>query len=123
MKRMATIDFSKGRGFGPIAPGLPVDFLKSEDKTTVLTTIAMLFTNSDPMRTNTFGQAVALLALYAAGARVALDDAQYDQLVDKAAEYESIQRAPIHGHEQNAEFALYVLRAAAERARIDGLVA
>jgi hypothetical protein len=117
----ATIDFSMGRGFGLIGRGLPADFLKGE-KTVVLSTIAMLFTNANPMRCNTYGQSLSMLALYAAGAQVALTDDQYEQLVDKAAEYEAIQRAPIHGHEQNAEFALYVLKHAAERARSEGLV-
>jgi hypothetical protein len=117
----ATIDFEKGRGFGPIGVGLPANFLKGE-KTVVLTTIAMLFTHANPMRSNTYGQAIAMLALYAAGAQVALTSEQHEMLVDKAAEYESIQRAPIHGHEQNAEFALYVLKHAAERARTEGLI-
>src|SRR3982750_2189441 len=99
----ATIDFGKGRGFGPIGRGLPADFLKG-GKTVVLTTIAMLFTNASALRCNSFGQSISMLALYAAGAQVALTDAQYEQLVDFAAEYEAIQRAPIHGHEQNAEF-------------------
>lgn len=98
-----SVDFERGRGFGSMATGLPADYL-SGGRVTVLSTIAALYLHPDPARANASSQAVAMLALYGAGARVRLTPEQFLQLDSVAEEYESIMRGrtqPGHADNQN----------------------
>ena len=117
----AILDFDMGRGFGPLGAGLPADFLSVTDPVTALTTIAAVFSHPDPTRVNTYTQAVAMLALYGAGARVTLTGAQYGELDEVVEQYESIMKAPKHGHPGNEAMAHFVRLHAAKRANLENL--
>jgi len=113
-KTLVSIDFEKGRGFGSMGIGLPEDYL-SGDRVTVLSTVAAIFLHPDPALANEFSQAVAMLALYGAGAAVKLSAEQYMQLETVAEEYQAIMRAPDHGNKSNENLADCVRRYAEQR--------
>lgn len=109
------VDFEKGRGFGPMATGLPADYL-SGDRVTVLSTLAALYLHPDPARANESSQAVAMLALYGAGARVKLTPEQFLHLDSVAEEYEAIMRGRTQpGHADNENLVNAVRRYAEQR--------
>jgi len=143
--RLATLNFEVGRCFGPVGVGLPANFLDGDPLHTTavlafegaeqsafnrlshrqLTTLAFLYTHPNPMRCNSWGQALAVLALYGAGAQVSLEPEQYRWLDDQVEEYESIMRsseAPQHAQAGNEAFAAYIRRHGRERAREDRLL-
>jgi hypothetical protein len=110
-----SVDFETGRGFGAMATGLPAEYL-SGDRVTVLSTIAALYLHPDPARANEWSQAVAMLALYGAGARVKLTPEQYLQLDSVAEEYEAIMRGRTQpGHADNENLVNAVRRYAEQR--------
>src|SRR5262249_20069379 len=113
-KNLVAIDFEKGRGFGPMGSGLPEDYLAG-DRVTVLSTIAAIYLHPDPTRANTMSQAVALLALYGAGARVKLTAEQYMQLESEAEEYQAIMRSGLPGYKSNESLVDCVRRYAEQR--------
>jgi hypothetical protein len=112
-KGKAQVDFNSSRGFGLMGVGLPDDFLTAPDPRTALATIAFVYTHPDPTRVNSYGQAMATLALYGAGSKVFLTTEQYSELDGKVAEYDAIMRAPGHGHPRNEAFAAFVRAQAA----------
>lgn len=108
------IDFEKGRGFGPMGTGLP-DTYVSGDRVTVLSTIAAIYLHPDPARATEWTQAVAMLALYGAGAKVQLTAEQYMQLETVAEEYEAIMRSGLPGYKSNENLANAARRYAEQR--------
>jgi len=118
----ARLDFESGRGFGPVGTDLPEAFL-DWGRACVLNTIALLFTHPNPMRVNKPCQAVAVLALYGAGALVDLTKQQYRRLETVVREYESYMRAPApHDQPGNESFARFARRAAERRAKSEGII-
>lgn len=117
-KGKAQVDFTVGRGFGQMGAGLPGSFLAETDTATALLTIAFVYNHPNPLRVNTYGQAMSVLALYGAGVPVAIDALAYEALVDTVEEYRSIMRAPEpHGKPVNEAFAAFVLKHAEARFR------
>jgi hypothetical protein len=119
VKGKAIVDFETGRGFGDVSTGLPEDFLEG-DKQTVLVTIATIFTHPNPMSLTMEAQAVAYLALFAAGAQVALTKQQFRQLERRVETYESWMRGI--SRQRNEAFAAYVRKHAVRRAKAAGII-
>lgn len=121
----AVVDFSEGRGFGAMGAGLPANFLTLEPMM-VCGTIAALYHNpSDEdgaRRTNKHSRAVVQLALYAGGFAVGLSKQQFRQLERAVRGYAGVMEAPQYATSKNLDFARYVLRHAAKRAKEEGLI-
>ena len=116
---MAVVDFENGRGFGPMAAGLTTDFLQGNKKA-VLTTIAFLFTHPNPLRVNTYCQAITMLALFASGALVSLTKQQFRRLERTVKDYESYMRGL--AQPLNESLAAYVRKQSVRRAKTVGII-
>jgi hypothetical protein len=119
---LAEVDFTVGRGYGPLGIGLPSDFDATAPKQTRLVTYAALFAHSTPRLTNQRSQAVVYLALYAAGARIALNKQQFRLLERRVKGYiEQVSSGHFAGLAAG-KHAHYVLNHARRRARKAGLI-
>jgi hypothetical protein len=119
------VDFSTSRGFGPMGVGLPTNFL-TFDRQMVCGTIAALYHNpiddDGERRTTKHSRAMTQLALYAGGFSVTLTKQQFRQLERAVRGYASAMEAPTYITTNNLGFARYVLRHAANRAKVEKLI-
>lgn len=118
---LAEVDFNAGRGYGELGNGLPADFDATASQYERLVTYAALFAHRKMGPTNRRAQAIVCLALYAAGADVALTHDQFRILERVVRQYLRDMRLPKHGVPVNGDRAHYVLSMARRRARKEGV--
>lgn len=103
-----------GKETEPVADNLNEDIL-SGDPDTALTTIAFLFGNVTPLRLSAFGVRTAMLALYAAGARITLTRAELWELSAAPQRYADIFSLPEYNGVLNGKLVKFVLNRAKQR--------
>ncbi len=114
-------DFDGEPGKDSMGIGLPRDFLKGEPAH-VCATIAMMAMQPHPERVQRYPQALATLALYAAGVAVTLTTRQFRMLERRVIKYLEIVGDINYCHTLNWQYADYVRERAVARARQEKLI-
>jgi hypothetical protein len=118
---LARIDLDSGRGYGNVEVGLSPMF-ELHPRYMQLLTIAGVFAAAKPSCCNTSAEAIVMLALYAAGARMLLTKQQFRTLEDRARKYASTMQFGRYRRYGNRDFAMKALFFARLRARRTGVL-
>lgn len=123
----AAVDFTKGRGYGPMGVELHRSFL-AKDKLLVGATIAALYANpeddgdGEKRLTNKASRAMVSLALYASGCAVTLDRQQFRRLERRVRRYASEMSSHHFEGWNNLSFAKWVIKHAGNRAKAEKVI-
>ncbi|CAN5525781.1 hypothetical protein BH10CYA1_BH10CYA1_32320 [soil metagenome] len=86
-QQQPVFDLSRsGHALAAIGAEFPLELIQSDPRTALIT-LALLFSNSNPMRCENFGLASTQLALFAAAPHAGIDAKHYDQLRKTVNEY------------------------------------
>ena len=124
-QRQVSLDFTTGRGFGPMGAELPANFLTFNAQMVCGTIAAVYnqpFDEDDARRSNTWSRAMVQLALYAGGFMATVDKQQFRQLERRVRRYAGLMEAPNFEGMNNLPFARYVLRHAEIRAKAEEVI-